>query len=297
MTRVKFFGALAVVAVTIGAIAVVPRSQGNTGTSKSRIEAVGLSKYGLDVIDPKHPAYSKLMAAKNPGPVSAFSVFVVNNGDQAITSCSLKWEIVLPDGQITTHFQTKTDTLETVVDGGIAHLNEGIGAKGNLLFSPTDSPSMDNHVTFGIGSRTGGGSSNIAAQLSNSVKVTVSIDGVLFADGTYVGPDTNNYFERFRGEIDASKELDGEIDRLLNDGATPQAITSHLNKVANTQSSEVQIPPGEDPQYSFGKWMQKRRYAILLLVMREKKGDQAVLDRVRTELSNPQIKLRKLKEN
>ena len=77
----------------------------------------------------------------------------------------------------------------------------------------------------------------------------------------------------------------------------PQAITNHLNKVANTQSSEVQIPSGEDPQYSFGKWMQRRGYAMTLLLIREKKGDQAFLDRVRTELSTPQIKMRKLTEN
>src|SRR5438309_11298272 len=105
MTSVKVFGALAIVAVTIAAIAVLPRSQGNTGTSKSKIEAVGLSKYGLDVIDPRHPTFSKLMAAKKPGLVTPFSVFVVNNSDQAITSCSLKWEIVSPDGQVNIHYE------------------------------------------------------------------------------------------------------------------------------------------------------------------------------------------------
>jgi hypothetical protein len=298
MSRMNLFGVLAVVVIAAGGIAVIPRSQGkNTETSKSKIEAVGLAKYGLEIIDPEHPAFRKLMAEKKPGPEPPFSVFVANNSGQAISSCTLKCEILLRDGQTVTHFKTKTGTLETVSDGNSARLTEGIAAKGTLLFSLTDSASPDNQARTGIAFRSGGGDSNIINQLSNSVKVTVSIDGALFVDGTYVGPDTNNYFELFRGQIEANRDLDGEIDRLANDGAKPEAIINHLERVSHTQSNEVQIPPGEDPQYSFGKWMQKSSYARLLLVMRKKRGDQAVLDHVRTELSKPQITLRKLKES
>ena len=137
----------------------------------------------------------------------------------------------------------------------------------------------------------------MAAQLSNSAKVTVSIDGVLFVDGTYVGPDVNNFFELFRGQVEGDRDLTAEINRLVSDGTTSEAITNHLKKVTKTLSSEVQTPPGEDPQYSFGKWMQRSSYAILLLMLKEKRGDQAFLDRLRTELSKPQIKMRKLKED
>ena len=286
------------VAITIGGIAILPRSQGeNNGTLTSKIETASLTKYGLEIVDPKHPEFSKLMAEKPSGPITAFSVFVANNNDKAIASCSLKWEMVLPNSQITTQFQTKTGNLGTISDGKLAHLMEGIASKGNLLFSLTESSSPDNQAGIGSGFRTKGESSNITDQLLNIVKVRVSIDGVLFTDGTYVGPDTNNYFELFRGQIEANRDLDSEIEHLVNNGARTEAIMNHLKKLSNTQSSEVQIPAGEDSQYSLGKWMQKRSYAKLLLVMREKKGDQAVLDHVRAELSNPQIKLQKLKED
>lgn len=145
--------------------------------------------------------------------------------------------------------------------------------------------------------RAGGAGPNIAALLSDCVKVTVSVDGVLFVDGTYSGPDTKNYFERSRGQIDAKRELATEIAQLVKDVAKPEAMMNHLERVAKTRSSDVQIPPGEDPQYSFGKWMQKSSYARLLLLLGKEKGDQAVLDRVQTELSKPQITLRKLKQS
>jgi hypothetical protein len=297
MTKLLIFGALAMVAITVGVIAVIPQSQGKK-TEASKVETFGLPKHQLEVVGPKDPTFNKLIEREttNVGKSKAqpFSVFVVNNSDQAIASCTLKYEIIMRDGQTATHFTTRTGLLEPVSDSRTAQLPEGIAAKGNLLVSLTDSVSPNNqHMNF----RTSGGGSSITEQLSNSVEVKVSIDGVLFVDGTYVGPDTNNYFELFRGKIAANRELDTEIAQLINDGANSKAIMNHLEKVANIKSSEAQILPGEDSQYAFGKWVQKNSYARLLSLMGKKKGDQAVLDRIRTGLSEPEIKLRKLKEN
>lgn len=298
MTRARFLGALAAIAITVGVVAFIPRSQGkDTQGSKSKIEAVGLAEYGLEIIDPKHPAFSRLMAAeKKSSPENPFSVFVVNHNDQAIAACTLKWEILLRDGRTATHLNTKTGTFEPVSYGGRAYLAEGIATKGTLRFSLTDASNSDDNATTGPVFRTGGGLS-VADLLSNSVKVTVSIDGVLFVDGTYAGPDIKNYFERSRGQIEANRELATEIVQLVNDTATPDAVMNHLEKVAHTRSSDVQIPPGEDPQYSFGKWMQKSSYARLLLLMGKERGAQAVLERVHAELNKPQIQLRKLKQS
>ncbi|SRR6266404_716585 len=299
MTRVKLLEALAVIVITVGAIALIPHSQGkNIASSKAKLEAVGLAEYGLEIIDPKNPAFSRLIAAeRKSGTESPFSVFVVNNNEQAIAACTLKWEILLSDGRTVTHLNTKIGPLEIISVGGRANLAEGIAAKGNLRFSLTDISSSENKATTGPMFTTGGGGSNVADLLSDSVKVMVSIDGVLFVDGTYAGPDTKNYFERTRGQIEANRELATEIAELIKDVAKPGALMNHLEKVAKARSSEVQIPPGEDPQYSFGKWMQKSSYARLLLLLGKEKGDQAVLDRVQAELSKPQIKLRKLKQS
>jgi hypothetical protein len=295
MTRAKLFGALAVIAVTVGVIAVIPHSQGkNIESSNPKLESAGLAEYGIEIVDPKHPAFRKLMAAeRKSGPETPFSVFVVNNNEQAIAACTLKWEILMRDGRTVAHLDTKTGTLEIVSDSGRATLAEGIAAKASLRFSLTN---PDNKATTGAMFTSGGGSSNVANLLSDSVKIAVSIDGVLFVDGTYAGPDTKNYFERTRGQIDANRELATEIAQLMNDESKPEALMNHLEKVAKSRSSEVQVSPDEDPQYSFGKWMQKSTYARLLLALGKAKGDQAVIDRLQDELTKPQIKLRKLKQ-
>lgn len=295
MTRAKFLGALALIAIAVEVIAFIPGSNGNEFQSaKSKIESVGLAEYGLEIIDSGHPAFKRLLSQKQSGLENSFSLFVVNNGDRAIASCTLKWDILMRDGQTVTHFRTKTGSLDVVSDGTGSHLAEGMPAKGKLFFSLTSD--SDSHEKPGVAVRSQAGPrSAITDQLSDSTSVKVSIDGVLFVDGTYVGPDVNNYLERFKGQIEAKRELATEIAQLVDNGAKPNALIKHLEKVANTQSDDVRIPPGEDPEYSFGKWVHKSSYARLLLLMQKERGDQAVLERVRAELAKPQIELRRVK--
>lgn len=68
MTRTKLLVALTVLAITAGVVAFIPHSQGkNNEGSNSIIEAVGLPEYGLEIITPKQPSFSKYMATeKNP---------------------------------------------------------------------------------------------------------------------------------------------------------------------------------------------------------------------------------------
>lgn len=292
MTKTKLFGIVAILALSVGGIAVIPRSQGKD-SDKSKIEAVGLAEYGIEVIAPNHSAFTKLLAEKKAGPENPYLVAVVNNSNQGIASCTLKYELLLPDGQTITQYTTQTGGLETVFAGGTAQLTDAIAAKGNLLVSLSDTPSPGQPRNF----RTGGGSSNLTRQLADSVKVSVSINGLLFVDGTFVGPDDKNHFELFRGRAEANRELNTEIAQLINDGAKLEAIMKHLEKVANIKSSEVQLLPGETSEHSFGNWMQKTSHARGLLWLGKNKGEQALLERVRSELSIPEIKLRKLKDS
>jgi hypothetical protein len=84
---------------------------------------------------------------------------------------------------------------------------------------------------------------------------------------------------------------------MIGAGEKLEAVVRRLDKVANMRSSEVQPSPGEPPQYSFGRWMKRASYARILLAIREKRGDDAMLERVREELAKPQIELRNKRAN
>src|SRR4030095_5940360 len=268
MTRMKLLGALAVLVAAVGVVAFTPYSQGkNNEGSKSIIEAVGLPEYGLEIIDPLQPSFSKYMATEKKSVSQApFTVFLVNKNDQGLAACTLKWELLMRDGRTVTHLRSKTGRLnETISYNGQTYLAEGVAARGHLLFSLTNSSSTPQFST-------GRGGSNIADQLSDSVKVTVSVDGVLFVDGTYAGPDSKNYFDRSQGQIEAGRELATEIEQLISNRSNPEDVMKYLGKVAQTQSDDVQIPPGKTSEYCFGKWMEKTSYARLLLALRKAKG-------------------------
>jgi hypothetical protein len=298
MTIAKLFGASALVAITAVGMAFLPHGKEKTDQIPySKIDTVGLTEYGVNIVDPGQPEFNSILRKQRVASAPPFSVFVVNNADQGIASCTLKWVILLSDGQIATHYFTKSGTLELAPDATPARLREGIPARGTLLFSPMTSSDPDDRAGAGTGFRTGGGNPEISVQLFKSTWITVSVDGVLFCDGTYAGPDVNNDFELFRGQIEANRDLASEIDTMIGAGKKIEAVVRRLEKVANIQSNEVQPSAGEAPKYSLGRWMKRASYAHLLLAIREKKGEDAMLERVRAELNKPRIELRKLEPN
>jgi hypothetical protein len=196
MSIAKVFGASALIAVAAAVTAFLPHSQEKTDrSSNSKIETIGLAEHGIDIVDPSQPEFNSILRKQRVVTAPPISVFVVNNSDQDIAACTRKWETRLLDGQIVTHYFTKTGTLEIAPDATPARLEEGIPAGGSLLFSPMRSSGPDDRAGAAIGFRAGGGSPGVSARLSKGTKITVSIDGVLFCNGTYVGEDVNNYFD------------------------------------------------------------------------------------------------------
>lgn len=285
--RLTIFGLLALAAIAIGVISVVPKSHG-LSKSVPKIEAFGLPEHGLSLVGPKDSAFEKLMAAHlqqtsltKMNTAEAVSVFVVNNNNQSVAACNVKFEVVSPDGQIVTHSRAHSATLTTVSDRAL--LMEDIGPRGNRLVSLLDLPPPGIHLS------TGGGS-GIANQLSESTIVTASLDGVLFVDGTFVGPDTMNYFPRLRAEVEASTDLNTEIAKLMDNSVGPEAVINRIEAVAHTQLDGAPQPRGKDPNYL----MMRTRYASRLLGMRKARGDRVVFDFVRAEADKPHVSLRKL---
>jgi hypothetical protein len=292
MIRRIIISALVVLAFTAAVIVIIPKTKG-ISINPPPIETVGLPDHGLILIGPKHPTFSKLLAentsSEDKGTAKPFSVFVVNNALQSIAACVVKWEVLLPDGQIATYIRSQRGSLEIVSDGQSSHFTEIIVPNGSLLNSliePTNSS--------GRQIKMGGGGPDITRQLSDSVKITAFIDGVLFVDGTFVGPDSKNYFEQLRGEIEATRDLNIEIDRIVDTSTDPEAMKNYLETLAQTQPNDAQQTPGKDPRYSFWNSLRKKEYAKHLLLMRKTKGDKVVSEHVRAELSKPRVNLRKL---
>ncbi|MEW6127375.1 MAG: hypothetical protein AB1757_10075 [Acidobacteriota bacterium] len=287
MFKLILVGTIIVIAVIV--IAVIPRTKGTT-TQPSKIETMSFSVDGVRLVSPNDSTFDKFIAEKtDKGAVDSYAVYVVNQGARSVAACLLKWELAMPDGNVITHTRARKGSLEIIAEGQVSHFSDAIPPNGKLLFSLTDAdPGGGRKI------RMGGGGADINRQAAESVKITVSIDGILFADGTFVGTDSSNYFEALKGEVDAKSELNTEIARLADKVVNPDALLNHLEKYTKVTMESQQPSSSDNTRYSFWKQLEKKSYANRLQLMRRSKGDRFVVDFVKAEIGKPQIALRKI---
>jgi hypothetical protein len=288
---IGLFAVLGVGVIVILMIGGVPRSKGG----QSNIHTVNFREHGIEIVGPNEPAFATLMSEQlrktnvlDVGALRRSSVFVVNRSGQSIAALSVNWELLLPDGRIVSHGTGHKSGLVVVSDGNSPQLMADIAPNGNRLFSLLDS---SNDPLGRSGSRTGGGGGvDKARQLAESVKVTISVDGVLFADGTFSGPDTNNFFGALKAEIDARRDVIEEMAKVLNgDGEALKRV----ELLASGRLNGIPAPGGNDSYYDALKQTQ----ASIMIRTRKKFGDKALSEVIEAEVSNPRINLRKLQTN
>lgn len=286
-------GMLAAVVTMVLVLGGIPKSKGGAG-SQSKIETAGL-QHGIEIVGPNDAAFAGLMSKQlqknshlNVDGLKSTSVFVVNKSAQAIAALSVNWVLLQPDGSSISHATAHKSGLVIVSEGDSPHLMEIIASNGHRLFSLLDLPDGSNRAS---GHRMGGGGGvDKARQLFESVKVTVSVDGVLFVDGAFVGPDTKDFFGLLKAEIDARRDLIEELGRALNGDAEAMKRVELL-----ADGRPVGTRAASD-NHSFYDVITQTQ-ASVILARRKKFGDRAVLESINAELSKPRINLRKLRSN
>jgi hypothetical protein len=77
----------------------------------------------------------------------------------------------------------------------------------------------------------------LKTRFAASVKWSVDIDGVLFSDGVFVGPDTTQWFDHLEAEIRAASDLIAELNRKLDDG---EDAFAHAEQYASITKEQIQ---------------------------------------------------------
>src|SRR5215831_7363251 len=72
-------------------------------------------------------------------------------------------------------------------------------------------------------------------QLSVSSKISVSIDGAVFEDGSFVGPDETGFFSRLQSEIKAKHDLFQEFQDMLNAGQPDADVEARLAELTGSK--------------------------------------------------------------
>ena len=106
-------------------------------------------------------------------------------------------------------------------------------------------------------------------QLAQSTDITISITGAFFADGTFVGSDSNGLFANIKAHVDANRDLLQEIALGVRRQMPPEEIFNHIRSLTDRPNSRLGRKATPAERYNF----YKRMYAEALLRRREVIGD------------------------
>ena len=233
-----------------------------SGTAKNvKFNIKDLPDHGLTIIGPASTSFDdevrKLKKDKNErqqrkiDALRPFSGFIKNSGHSDVIAYTVKWELTTVDGQVMTNFSSYSATAtvlgENVPDGDsfngrkikknsvrISSWDPTIDDDGGPTagFSGPVSPSLQDRFVQALRSGDDSALSEVIAdQLRGAASITMTLDGALFADGTFVGPDTGGLFNKLNAEVSAKHDLLRSISLALKARKTPKQILDHIDEV------------------------------------------------------------------
>jgi hypothetical protein len=267
------------------------------------VQAVGvqvnvkdLPEHGLKMISPSDPAFNGRMSALLNGKPNAFiermkpySVFLVNSGHKTVVAYQLKWEIIRTDGSVVSR-KAAYSNPRALMDGGVVgqeklSVSEGYALRVNSARLISLAFSLDEAQGGTIGGYAGGYAdpgkvdqlkqlmrdnnpaaiaAAIAEELETYRSITVSLDGAFFDDGTFVGPDTTQFFAQVQAQLDAKRELLEEIAFALNHKKSHDDIYAGIEEIAKSQDVLITSTASSTDFYRY----YKKVYAQEILSMR-----------------------------
>lgn len=201
-----------------------------------------LPEDGLVIIGPSHPAFDAEMAALLRGADEALTAqamsfrhlyaFLRNDSVQEVVAYKLMWELTDADGRVrkkASSFlapakllgeESPAGGITSGIKPGTSHPVAWDRVFDKMLLSDLNSPSGAT-----ILSRVG---AIFAEQNAAVTGVTVSLDGAFFADGSFVGPDTDHTFEEVSGYVEAKHELARVAAAKKREGKSAREIVEHI---------------------------------------------------------------------
>jgi hypothetical protein len=180
-----------------------------------------LPKEGLALITVSDQSFTEILSKSDQlfpelEAAKPFSVILRNTGKQPVISFMLKWDFVTTDGDVfSRHYEYVT---AFALEGGATTQRGGYILKpgSEWFFAPGFSVDLENLAAenqrppaFVL--------NRIATDMAQISSITVSLDGVFFDDGTFVGPNNTSFFEKIEAFQRARQDV---LNRLWKNAET-----------------------------------------------------------------------------
>ncbi|MGB9181172.1 MAG: hypothetical protein WCB68_18205 [Pyrinomonadaceae bacterium] len=278
----------------------------------THLNATGLPQDGLSIICPSDESYGRMVETLLQDQRNAvvetlqpYSVFIKNTGTRTVVACRLKWEMRKADGTVKTE-NTGFVTLWRLMNRGASGTG-GYVIKPNStrFFSPfnldLNQDLNSNGDAVVINTALGGPIASqeeqiqanylrkVAADLAQYVDIRVSLDGAFFDDGTFVGPDSTNFYSKVEASRNARRDLLRELETDVKQGNPAREVFKRVELLSGEPNVKVSPSSTSAEFYSF----YKKNVAKEILKMREKAGEEKTLEFAAKSLQKEWIQLKK----
>ena len=263
----------------------------NNGHNVSVTNSKGLDDDGVFLITAADPRFS-VTAAGMPDvnrqlileAAGPFGVLVQNETTNDIVGCSLKWELMGADGKITILRQEYNHPGALVgmepLDPNMVGRTAVINAKSTAFLSldphlknSFDFPDL--HAGATDKDRLSRINKSTNKQLRNVVAITISIDGVVFNNGEFLGTDTAQFYKRVQELVNAKRDVENFFNTKIRERRDSSEILRDLSSKVN--NSPFALSNSGDPEYDRAYDGHFKRFVEELEGMRDVNDDEAIL--------------------
>lgn len=277
-----------------------------------KIHIKDLRQHNLRLVGPSDPSFDERLRMELKGESSdvvdvlkPFSVFFENKGERPVVSYLIQWCFTRADGS-NQYYRKVVMNPQPLMEGenlseelrrqsgriepDTASFLSLLSTDGKGMLQTEVSPKEAEEFRRGKKLDQSAQLQRFRAQAAKYAEITVSLDGAFFDDGTFVGPDTCNFFNQTKSVIDARRDLLNEIaGGLSNSTMTRDALYRRLQETAS-QPTEF-IDSGSTPTDYYNYF--KKFYASNILQTTKLHGEDKALAMAVHPINKPWAKLNK----
>ena len=285
-----------------------------------QINIKDLPGYDLKLIAPTDPLFNgkfSTLLKNRPNSLAeslkAYSVLLENTGKKTVIGYRLRWDLIKADGTVSmrqaggVNMGAFMDEARSGLENPSLSTGFAIGPRA-LVFVSLAGSSGDsdnggiNGYAYGSANRAildqlrqgakdkqyPSLADTITAELQACTSITVSLDGVFFEDGTFVGPDTTEFFVTVEASVNARRDLMQEIAFAVEHKRSMDAIFNYINEVARG------LPPVQKMNKGDLYNLFKKSYAEEMLRMKTAMSSQKAVEMALQQSRKAGLELRKL---
>jgi len=270
-----------------------------------------LPSHKLRLIGPADPSFDERLAREIKPESSSvgdalrpFSVFLENQGTRAVVAYVIEWCFTRPDGSNQYYRKAVLSPQEFIYAESLSpelrrqsgHIEEGAVVFLSLLANDgsgilrTEATAKEvEEIRQGKPLNQDSFLERFKAEAAQFTEITVSIDAAFFDDGTFVGPDSSNFFAQTKAVIDARRDFLNELAVANSKSDKDRDLFHQRIQDAATQALDLHSSSTPADFYNYFKKLSAEEF----LRMKDVQGEEKAIAMSIRPMKKPWVTLRK----